>query len=162
MGALLAPDRGGPASITVACSPQKADWFLGHRQGTCLRWIRPRDMNYGAFFLEAAPMPPDLIHRGRTTGYRRVLRSGGVHVRVGRAIVSVIAEANPTRHHGSKSSAGGQRCQDFGSKSSRVSVCCHAAPLVPSLQNGLRYMYLGVILSVTVNLFVAVERASIH
>ena len=45
------------AKITVACSPQQADWFLGHRLGTYLRWIRPRDMNYGAFFLEAAPMP---------------------------------------------------------------------------------------------------------
>jgi alcohol dehydrogenase (cytochrome c) len=45
--------RGNQAS-TAAYSPRKADWFLERRQGTCLRWIRRRDMNCGASFSAAA------------------------------------------------------------------------------------------------------------
>ena len=97
MGALVAP-RGAPrhrASVAFLQRPARDKrrtgfWGIG-RVRVCAGFDHgTRTMACSSWKQHLCSS--DHIHRGWTTGYCCVLRSGGVHVRVGRTIVSVIAE----------------------------------------------------------------------
>ena len=93
MGTLLAPDREEPRTSTVACSPQKGDWFLEQSAGYVFALDSTTGHELWRVFLGGSTLcASDLVHRGWTTGYSRVRRSCVVHVRVGRSVVFVVAE----------------------------------------------------------------------
>ena len=101
MGTLVAPRgaRSDPVSQWPSYSGLLATKgglsFWGSRQGTCLRWIRPRDTNYGAFFSEASTYAPPITFT--MDGRQVIVVSAGQALfmfGLREAVVFVIAEGD--------------------------------------------------------------------